>query len=55
MNALKGTVAPDKIVLGENANNILPCIENTPIDLKLSLSRQIFDQNKKKSDPKTPL
>ncbi len=38
----------------EYARSILPYVENTPIDIKFSLCRQIFDQNKKKSDPKSP-
>ncbi len=29
-------------------------MENTPIDVKLSLSRRIFDQNQKISEPKSP-
>jgi hypothetical protein len=28
-----------------------PFMENTPIDIKLSLSWRIFDQNRKNSDP----
>jgi hypothetical protein len=34
-------------VLGEYAKNILPYMEITPIDIKLSLSRRIFEQNRK--------
>jgi hypothetical protein len=33
----------------------LPYIENTPIDIKLRISRQICDPNQKNSDPKSPL
>ncbi len=33
---------------GEPAKGILPYMENTPIDIKASLSRQIFDQFPKK-------
>ncbi len=35
-------------VLGEYAKNILQYMGNTPIDIKLSLSRRIFDQNQNK-------
>jgi hypothetical protein len=41
-------------VLGEYAKNIFPHIENTPVNIKLSLSRRILDQNEKYSDPKLP-
>ncbi len=37
-----------------NTENIQPYVENTPIGQKLSLSRRIFDQNQKVSDPKSP-
>jgi hypothetical protein len=31
-------------IFGEYAKRILPYMENTPIDIKVSLSRPIFDQ-----------
>ncbi len=34
-------------VLDEYAENIFPYMENTPIDITLSRSRQISDKNKK--------
>jgi hypothetical protein len=41
-------------VFGEYANSISPYMENTPIDIKVSISRQNFDQIPKNSDPKSP-
>ncbi len=35
-------------VFGEYAKGILPYMENTPIDIKVSLSRRIFNQIPKK-------
>jgi hypothetical protein len=34
-------------ILGNYAKNILPYVENAPIDIKLTLSRRIFEQNPK--------
>jgi hypothetical protein len=39
------------IVFGEYAKNILPYMENTSIDIKLSLSRRLFDKNLKNFRP----
>jgi hypothetical protein len=42
-------------VLGEYGKNILPYTEHTPVNIKLSLSRRIFNQYEKKSDPNLSL
>jgi hypothetical protein len=38
-------------VIFEYAKSILASMENTPIDIKVSLSQPIFDQTPKNSDP----
>ncbi len=42
-------------VVGQNAKKILPRMENTTIDIKLSLTRRVFGEKTKNIlDPKSP-
>jgi hypothetical protein len=43
--SVHGVNTLQEYAFGEYAKSILPYMENTPIDIKLSLSRRIFDQN----------